>query len=79
MVENVGVAVEILSPSLSVQKFFPLPVGITAIPDVGRGQAMSIVAYLDIQVGHGRKNVGVAIEIAPPALSIQKLSLVRHF
>jgi hypothetical protein len=43
VVENVGVAVTIASPSLSVQKLFPLPVCIAAILSsyVGRCRWMS--------------------------------------
>jgi len=54
MVENVGVAVGIASPSISVQKFFPLPVSWStfALPtsaDVGQCR------QCHIRVGHGRK------------------------
>ncbi len=55
MVENVGVAVGIASPSVSdvsVQKLFPLPVSTSGfvadicVSDVGRCRAVSAVPYL---------------------------------
>ena len=52
MVENGGVAVGIASPSVSVQKLFPLPVSTsgfvadTCASDVGQRRAMSAVPYL---------------------------------
>ncbi len=47
MVDNVGVAGEIASPSVSVQKLFPLPVPWPTlwIPDVGLCRTMSAVSY----------------------------------
>ncbi len=52
MVENVGVAVGIASPCVSVQKLFPLPVPTsgfvadTCVSDVGQGRAVLAVPYL---------------------------------
>ena len=52
MVENVGVAVGIASPTVSVQELFPLPVSTsgfvadTWVSDVGRCRAVSAVPYL---------------------------------
>ena len=52
MVANVGVAVGIASPALSVQKLFPLPVSTSGflstfpVPDIGRRRAVSAVTYL---------------------------------
>jgi hypothetical protein len=52
MVENMGVAVEIALPALSVQKLFPLPVSTSGflstfqVPDIGRRRAVSAVLYL---------------------------------
>ena len=48
LVENVGAAVEIASPSLSVQKLFPFPVCIVAIlsSDVARCRDMSAIPNL---------------------------------
>ncbi len=52
MVENVGLAVEFASPSVSVQKLFPLPVytsGFVAdicVSGVARCRAVLAVAYL---------------------------------
>ncbi len=49
VVDNVGVAVEIASPSVSVQKLFPLPVSTsgfvadTCVSDVGQGRVVSAV------------------------------------
>ncbi len=47
VVDNVGVAVEIALPSVSVQKLFPLPVPwpTLCLPDVGLCRAMSAVSY----------------------------------
>ncbi len=53
MVENVGVAVGIASPSVSVQKLFPLPVSTSgfmvdiSVSVVGRCRTMSAVSYSD--------------------------------
>ena len=54
MVENVGVAVSFSSPSVSVQKLFPLPVSCPTFqfpisPDVGQWWQCHML------VGHGRK------------------------
>jgi hypothetical protein len=51
VVENVGVAVGIASPSISVQTLFPLPVSTSGfvadilVSDVGRCRTMSAVSY----------------------------------
>ena len=47
VVDNVGVDVGIASPSVSVQKLFPLPVPwpTLCLPDVGLCRAMSAVSY----------------------------------
>jgi len=47
VVENVGVAVGIASPSVSVQKLFPLPVPWPTLwlPDAGLCRTMSAVSY----------------------------------
>ncbi len=47
MVNNVGVDVGIASPSVSVQRLFPLPVPWPTLwlPDVGLCRAMSAVSY----------------------------------
>ncbi len=52
VVDNVGVAVEIASPSVSVQKLFPLPVSTSGfvadicITGVGRCLAVLAMSYL---------------------------------
>ncbi len=52
MIENVGVAVGIASPCVSVQKLFPLPVSTSGfvadacVSDVGQGRALSAVSFL---------------------------------
>ncbi len=52
VVDNVGVAVEIASPSVSVQKLFPLPVSTSGfvadicVSGVGRCRAVLAVSYL---------------------------------
>ncbi len=71
MVENVGVAVGIASPFVSVKKLFPLPVPWPTLwfpmsADVAQCRQCHIL------VGHGRK-CGVAVRIALPSLSFQKL------
>ena len=47
VVDNMGVDVEIASPSVSVQKLFPLPVPWPTLwlPDVGLCRTMSAVSY----------------------------------
>ena len=76
MDENVGVAVEIASPSPSIQKLFPLPVCVVDIPvrDVGsRCWPTSGHVVSDIFESGVAENVGVAAEIASPSPSVQKL------
>jgi len=52
MVENVGVAVEIASPPVCVQKLFPLPVSTSGfvadicVSGVGRCRAVLAVSYI---------------------------------
>ena len=75
MVENVGVAAEIASPSLSVQKLFPLPVRIFDILR-SRCRPMSGHVVSGISESGVAENVGVAVEIASPSLSVQKLFLL---
>ena len=72
MVENVGVAIEIASPSLSVQKIFPLPVCIFDILR-SRCRPMSDHVVSGISESGMVENVGVAAEIASPSLYVQKL------
>jgi hypothetical protein len=79
MVENMEVAVEIASPSLSVQKLFPLPVCVVdvRVPDAGslcRTTSGRVVSRISESGVAG--NVGVAVEIASPSLSVQKLFLL---
>ena len=75
MVENVGVAAEIASLSLSVQKIFILPVCFVAIlrftcrPTLGH--VVSCISESSMV-----ENVEVAAEIVSPPLSIQKLFLL---
>ncbi len=74
MVKNMVAAVEIASPSLSVQKLFPLPVSwptyeLPMSANVGRvGSVISKLGMVE--------NIGAAVEIAPPSLSVQKLFLL---
>ncbi len=72
MMENVGVAAEIASPSLFVQKLFHFRfVSSTfCVADDGRCRAMSPVADLSPALS---KTVGVAAEIASPSISVHKL------
>ncbi len=70
MVENVRVAVGIASPSVSVQKLFPLPVlwptfEFPMPADVGQ------CLQCHIRIGHGRK-CGVAVGIVSPSVSVHK-------
>ena len=76
MVAYVGLAVGIASPSVSVQKLFPLPVSTsgfvadTCVSDVGRcrGHIGSVKFGSDVV-----QNMGVAVGIASPSVSVQKL------
>jgi hypothetical protein len=68
----VGVAFEIASSSLSVQKVFLLPVRVVDIrvPDAGsRCRQTSGRVVSGISESGVAENVGVAVEIAPPSLS----------
>ncbi len=58
MVENVGVAVGIASPSVSVQKLFPLPVSWTTFDFPMSANVDSAISKSGMV-----ENVGVAIEI----------------
>ena len=76
MAENVGIAVEIASKSLSVQKLFPLPVSVVdiSVPDVGsRCRPTSGHVVSGISESGVVDNVGVTTEIASPSLFVQKL------
>ena len=86
MVENVWVAVGIASPSVSVQKLFAFPVStsgfvaVICVSDVCRcrDRVSSTISESGIV-----ESVGVAVGIASPALSVQKLFPLlvcdRHF
>ncbi len=75
VVGNVGVDVEIASPSLSVQKLFPLPVCVVAILRFPcRATSGHVVS--GISESGMVENVCVAAEIASPYLSVQKLFLL---
>ena len=58
MVDNVGIAVGIVAPSLAVQKLFPLPVLLAAILNFG-GLPTSVnlrqCPRCQVEVGRGRK------------------------
>ncbi len=73
MVENMGVAAEIASPSISIQKLFLLPVSVVAILRFPcRPTSGHVVSGISES---GRvENVGVAAEIASPSLSVQVIS-----
>ena len=72
MAKNVGVAVEMASPSLSVEKLFPLPV---CIFDILRCRCRLTSGHVVSSISESGmvENVGVAAEIASPSLSDQKL------
>ncbi len=70
-----GLAVEIASPSLSVQKLFLLPVCVVAILRFPCRQTLGHVVSGIFESGMV-ENVGVAAEIASPSISIQKLFLL---
>ncbi len=79
MVGNVGVAVEIASPSVSVQKLFPLPVftsGFVADYQTSFEFLMSAVVVSAITESGVVENVGVAVGTASPSPSAHKLSLL---
>jgi len=72
VVANVGVDVEIASPSLSVQKLFLFPVCVVDILCFPcRPTSGHVVS--GISESHMVENVGVAAEIASPSFSDQKL------
>ncbi len=75
VVENFGVGVGIASTPISAEKLFPLPVFVVNIlvPDVGRCRTMSVVSYLSRAWS---KMWGVAVGIASPSVSVQKLFLL---
>ena len=69
MVENVGVATEIASPSLSVQKLVLLPVCVVAILRFPcRPRSGHVV--IGISESGMVENVSVTAEIASPSLSV---------
>jgi len=74
-----GVAVGIVSPSVSVQKstsgFHFRFRADTCVSDVGQRQAVSAVSYSG---RHGRK-CGVAVEIASPSVFVQKVISTSGF
>ena len=76
MVENVGVAVGIPSPSVSVQKLVPLPVSASdSVADImcSRCRLMSENVG-SVIFGLGMvENVGFAVGIASLSVSVQKL------
>ncbi len=75
IVENVEVAAEIASPSISVQKLFLLPVSVVVILRFPcRPTSGHVVS--GISVSGMVETVGVAAEIASPSLSVQKLFLL---
>ncbi len=81
MVANVGVAVEVASLSVSVQKLFLLPVSWPTINHIlpFRGRPMSGNVGSDIPESGMVTNAGLAVEIASLSPSIQKLFLLPVF
>ena len=82
MAENVGVAVEIASPSLSVQKLFPLPVLLAAILNFGSLSSSTNVGQRRQASGSVIRvkskscvvdNVEEAIGIASQSTTVEKL------
>ncbi len=67
MVDNVGIAVGISTPSQAVQKLFPLAVSLAVILNFGSG-TMSSNVRSDMD-----ENVGIADGIATPSFAVQKL------
>jgi len=78
MVENMGVAVEIASPYVSVQMLFPLPVPwqTLCLPDIGLCRTMSAVSYSSRALS---KIWPIAYRLASLCLSIQKLCVHACF
>ncbi len=71
MLENVGVAVGIASPSVSVQNLFPLPVSWPTFEfpmSVMSADVGSVIFCSGVV-----ENVGVAVGIAAKSVSVQKL------
>ena len=75
MVENVGVAAETASKSISVQKLFLLPVLVAAILNFGCRPLSNHVVSAISESGVV-ENVGVAVGTALPSPSIHKLCLL---
>jgi len=75
MVKNVGVAAEIASSSLSVQKIFLLPVCVVAILHFPCRRTSGHVIS-GISESSMVENVGVAAKIASPSLCVQMLFLL---
>ena len=75
MVTNVGVAVGTASPSLSVQTLFLLPVSWPTINHIlpFRGRLMPDNVGSNISESGMVANAEVAVEMASPSLSVQKL------
>ncbi len=75
VVENVGVAAETASKSISVQKLFLLPVLVAGIVNFGR-RSMSDHVVSAISESGVVENVWAAVGIASPSRSVQKLCLL---
>ena len=76
MVENMGVAVGIASPTLSVETLFPLPVSTSgSVADIWGFQCRPMSGHVGSATSESGvvENVGVAVGIASPAHSVQKL------
>ena len=75
MVANVGAAVEIASPSISVQNLFLIPILVDVILSSGCRPMSGHVASAIAESG-GVENVGEAAETASKSISVQKLFLL---
>ncbi len=77
-VENMGVAVETASKSISVQTLLLLPVVVAAILNFGcrplSDHVVSAISESDVV-----ENVGVAVGTASPSPSVHRLSLLLFF
>ena len=73
MVENMGVEVGIATPSLTVEKLFPLPVYVAAILRSVGGQHRKMSDNVDSVIFKSGlvENVGVEVEIASISQSVQ--------
>ncbi len=76
MADNVGVAFGIASQSVSVQKFFPLPVSTSgSVADISGSRCRQMSGRVGSAISKSGmvENVRIAAGIVSPSVSVQKL------